>query len=628
MTTGGTPAGYLVRGAFVVAGLMDDGETAPSVIVPWAVHPYRRPVRIAYAHPTAPEFAPYKTFVPGPSRTDWTFRAETDQTFFEFLPDGNEFDEVASLLSGTGRVPVKSVGQVTAPITGTQFEAFLVCYGAVSEISSAFQNAIRVDPGNYNTTWAVPGLGTAYATHFGAVPYTEINGHRFTLIYVQGPDGADAVSGERPILLNVTGYETTGDATGTAIVSLYRAALHLLKNQIMREEAHVDAGGDWLGMPQWADGTDRINEASFLEAEADSKLTIGSPNGGFMITEPRTIGEWMRKLLLGLDCGFGWNREGQAVLSLLPPAPIDTVSSADTVDYIRDILKSSFKIRDDEQQLFTSVPYAFDFDYVAGDFARRRTLTSAAAATAYKAKPTAPELELFGRITSITAKKVGLRAQQRSIRPERTITYQRGLAGLDLDLGARYRIDHPEGATANGFVQRPAQVKGVKFVVEDGTVEVASWDLGWVGSSALAAHIVEELMAEIDLGGSREFAVVLSGSSPQTIDMFDPPARPAMVQWEILPDDTVVTCYLTGRVEASGISMRAILYNETDSVEVDDAIIVSTAQVDVSFVVPEPTDGENKEYSLRAEITASGLPNPLSNYSAHLKGKIRTLFSS
>jgi len=629
MTTGGHPTAYTLAGSAVVAALMPDGETVPCPRIKFVVTPFRRPVRIAYSHPDATSFAIYKTFVPLPvlARTDWTFRAETDLTVFEFFPDGDEFDEVASLQSGTGKVPIKYVGSVTAPLSGAQFEAFLVSYGAVAEFTSAFQGGVRVDPAAYDLTWAVPGLGSFYATHFGAVKYKEINGLRFTLVYIIGPDAADAISGARPILFNLVGYETVGDNSGTALTSLYTQTLHLLKNQVMREDAQSVAGGDWLGMPQWADGTDRISAQSFVDAEADSAATIGSPIGGFMITEPRTIGEWIRRLLLALDCGFGWNREGQAVVALLPPAPIGALSDVDTVDHIRDILKAQFKIHDDEQQLFRDLPYAFDFDYVENDFARRRTLRGPST-WKYKLKSTAPELELFGRIASITAKAVGRRALQRYNRPERTVTYQRGLAGLDLDLGARYRIDHPEGATATGFLQRPAQVKGVKFNVEDGTVEVSSWDLGWVGSSPLAAHVVEEIMAEIDLGGSREFAQQLTDSSPQTVEMFDKPARPAMVQWEILPDDCIVTCYLSGRVEASGISMRAILYNNTDSVEVDDVAIVSTAQVDTSFTVPVPTDGLNKEYSLRMEITASGLPNPLSNYSAHLTGKIRTLFSA
>lgn len=627
ITLGASLVTYDARRRYVVVGNMSDGETAPSMIADSVGSPYRRPLRFAWNDLTGEvNYGIYYTSAVGPvvPITSWNKRWETTSTFFidDMLWTGAS--TVTGLATGTGLMSPDYVGLMdSVNFPPTQFYAFCICYGVGKEIKGVYLNGVKVTD-HFNTTWAVPGFGTAYSTHFGPNTYRTIGNFRFFMLYVQGPDGEAIANGTSTLHLNVVGYEEAGDGSGAAISSGYAQLKFLLEQFVLPDTPHTKVGGNWLASPSWNDGTLRVKSASFTSTETEAAAAItGSVDRAFMIRTPDQVGTIIKNILQGLDSAYFESMDGESAIALLPPAPLSAIS-AETIDHVNDILDNEFDAIDDEQQWFNAIPYEYNYDYGSGLFLRNGIAEDAAYQTKYgNERVESPIFSLQTVQLQVTAAAIAHRARLRHRKPPRTLNVGRALPGIELELGTRYRLTHPEGLTATGFTNRFCQLAGVAVGIVEHHVAQQSWDLDWIGADELADWQAEEAMAEYYLGGRLTESPPLTAAASQTdqkiIDGFA-----SRFPWAILLSTAGAKAIVRLFVLDAALSVTPKIKNVTDStIAVTGTPTSSLTLVTQELTIPNPGTKIDKDYELLFDITGCDLVTEDKRFVA-IDGRIRS----
>lgn len=483
ITPGATLIGWSTIGYYAVTAIAVDGETAMSATCAEVTRGYRRPVRVQWlAAAGALSYRVYRRPPGSPDGWDrmWTVPAGT------LLLDDDWLDTSCTMVTGapsaTGVVPVRHVGSEN--VGGGIYQAFLVASHACASIISCFQNKLRLDPGCYGVTWLVPGKA---GWPWGATRYRDLNGRRYTLLYVRGPDGDDAASGTRPITVNVQGIEDVGDGSGALITSVLQQYKHFLKNFAFGDW-QTDA---WLEAPVFpadpapeASDTIRImDDGSFDAADAVSAARVA---GGYLgatligasdvLALREMITRWNRSC--DVDCGFNrrtqfsvWMESDDAAL----------LAGARHYTQERDIFADSFTIEDLDTELFNAQPYAFGFKPVDGSWAAVDNTTDLTSIADLEETRTAERLDLYmvPKQCVAVAHDIAAHALMRTAYPPREATWTTGLGGLSDELGNIVRVTHSDGIGAGGWVRHPVRVHVHEVDVEQFAVTLKARDVAY-----------------------------------------------------------------------------------------------------------------------------------------------------
>ena len=447
-----------------VSAVAADGETAMSYPeVTGMNRGYRRPIRIEWLAVTgATEYRVYRRGAGGTWDRRWI--VPSSQTFFDddLLDTGATFIDGAPTASGV--VPVTWVG-MRADLYGFPWYAFLVAGHAVKEITDVFQGGQLVHPGNFGVTWAVPGK-TGFSTYFantGNPQYTDINGNRYTLLYVRGPDGdSGANDATKKITLNVKGIEDVGDGSGTLISDLLLQYKHAVVNWILQDYR----SGAWLTPPLFEDDASlaKVDTASFDTAAAVAAQRIsGGYVGGFLIGgngEIISVRDLVARFNVSADVDSGFNRKSQFFVTMANEA-IGVIDTADAVVDVTDVIAGSFDIEDKSGEVFNRIPFQYARDYTGqreggwGQVDERSDATSISDLDETKSSNT---VELHMVRVAGTAVDVVTRRLTRSKEPPRIVKWQTGMAGLSHELGDIVLLTHFEGIGSGGWTNRPVRI--------------------------------------------------------------------------------------------------------------------------------------------------------------------------
>ncbi len=285
---------------------------------------------------------------------------------------GNLSDEDASEPIGTVFAPYTSSVSVATDPELDNCPQFLVSRGAIADVQSVFiGDPSSADPLNPD----VPLLRAKVpAAEFGVRvmcpfkpgwfepdDFSDRSGWRYTFVYLRDdhPGTELAVTGRIPMLVNVCGRETTGDATGSAIGSLPRQFLHCLNNEVLQV-----APDEWLAQYQF-DGFALLNTASF---EACKTVSEGRISGGYL--GAFVLGHSFRQVSLrdlieqfcrSGDMDIGVNRHGQIIATMLDRT--STASGASLFTDMVDIIAGSLTINPKTDEIENQIRYVYKRNY-------------------------------------------------------------------------------------------------------------------------------------------------------------------------------------------------------------------------------------------------------------------------
>lgn len=372
-----------------------------------------------------------------------------------------------AVVPARGACPTLYVGE--KQVDGESWGEFLICRGAVKDVIDAFVGGVRVTSYGLATDVLCP-FQTDYATELGA-QYVDINGRRYTTLYAKGNVRLHAIDGSAPITVNVWGYETVGDGSGTLLTSPVLQHQHFVTN-FLAPDAMPDT--TWLADAEDLPiGTPCVNEDSYDETEnaLQARISGGYESAGIIGAK----GEHESALDILSDfqvCGdfeAGIDRLGRIMVTAEPnSAP----ATATEFDDILKIVDRSFSARATTNTNFFNVqPYRHTQDYTGrtrdGWFLSGES-RDAASITNYTQEREAPQIDLrFLRANTAQAIDTILDVvQRRRLRyrhPLRTVTLTVPfLDSADVELGDVLRLDHIEGVSASGWVGHDVRVLDIE----------------------------------------------------------------------------------------------------------------------------------------------------------------------
>jgi hypothetical protein len=496
ITPGAAPPRFTQLWHYSVSAVISGGETGRSVEVFGTSSPYRRPIRIEwFPVPGATAYKVYRRAPGGVIDRVWTVTAPPDPQPVTVYFDDDLLDTSVTYLTTPpgvrGLVPVTYVGEL-ADVTGTAWSAFLVCGHAVKAIDGWFAGGVAIDYTTAGVSWAVPGW-PGFSTYFpntGSPQYRDLNGRRYTLIYVRGPDAAAAIANTAPITLNVQGIETAGDGSGALITALPLQYRHALQNWLLGDYQ----AGAWLASPPMPGEATlaQIDDPSFdYVATLFAARVSGGYPGAFLLgagAERISMRDTMTRFhLCGMDAGF--NRKMQFFVTTINPDP-GLLAKSVALTQLREIHADSVTIADDVSQWFNVHPYDYARDYqtaAADPWTGSGEARDDALISAYGGETrTAPRVQLHMiRDPTVASSIMGIRLLL-TAEPPRLVTCAAGLEALDIEPGDLITITHLEGPGA-GWTNNPLRVARHDFNPETLTVRLEAYDANRIVGAHVAA---------------------------------------------------------------------------------------------------------------------------------------------
>jgi len=263
---------------------------------------------------------------------------------------------------------------------------------------------------------------------------------------------ADRAAGGAAFALNVTGWTTTGDETGSVISDLYAQYQHFLINYVATPAGYLTGGP--LANPT-TDLYDRIveviDESSFTTASAQA-VTRYPPDGyqgagvlGATASDRLSVRDWIARWNLSADCRFGVSRYGELFIVLTDPTVADR-DAATLVEEVNDILEGSFSIEMGWEVQATRVPYRADYHWAAGTWlAVKRDANDPGLAETYGRDIESPVKDYWFVPTAAQAKDVAEHEVERVGNPPRVLEFETGLQLATAGLGGYLRVRHFAG---------------------------------------------------------------------------------------------------------------------------------------------------------------------------------------
>jgi len=403
-----------------------------------------------------------------------------------------------------GVVPAFYIASETPDAYDDNLHKFLVCGHALKNIQAIYL-ANYISGGEEPTT-RIQAPESAYGTilwsphqpgWFEAGEYTDQNDERYT--YVYGLDAHVAVelarSGRIPLLLNVCGLESVGDATGTMLSNPARCFALLINNKLAQE-----ATGNWLS--QLSLGSYTLLDMTSFEAVATicaarSYLCAGIIGADGEQLDWAQLGEWFCR---NFDFDWGENRHGQLILSMLDRS--STYSSAPIFTDQNHVLKGSLRVRPMTDRIQNEIQFVYERNYAEALHALVPSVGARPNRDPYDGKwfsgvqVDADEtvitemggrplglrqsrVQEYGLIRdSATAEDVASQrlARWKRARAEVTFTVPLG-TGASVELGDVIKLTHYAGATATGYTTRRLHVRRIEDDLDEMTRTFTTWDV-------------------------------------------------------------------------------------------------------------------------------------------------------
>ncbi len=468
------------------------------------------------------------TFIRFVTHDNTTFDSSEGGADFEvIIPDtsaGTDYlaggTTTTSVETGKGLVKPIYVGDTT--IGGTVYRTGLICRCAISDIVGGFLDGVPIDLANH-PDWLTWKNGAAWSGAGFSQPYTDINGRRYTVVYLKGAAGdalvgfsraTPAVSGGTApdtsgVVFNIHGIESDGDGGGAVLVKPGEQMLHLLNNFIAPVTPYQS--GTYL---QASDSTFEavpdlplVDDDTFSEVDlaSEDRLAGGYETAGIIGENGELVSaiDALARICVSGDFDYGWNRKWQMIASREPIAPVTGLTPmTDVVN----IVEGSFEITDQVTSEFFNIhPYVHSKDpsgRAPSGWKVTGTVRDVLSISLYDQEVESPKWELhFVRSENAqqaaTAEDVLLRKLFRFRDPRRKVTLRVPLSQLQAEPGDVISATHFEGIGANGWAghQLRPQHKEVDpntnsilfdcydlellfsggFILGDRTVQAASW---------------------------------------------------------------------------------------------------------------------------------------------------------
>lgn len=492
VSTGASNAIVTDIDVYAVSAVMADGETALSAeatyVSEFGVH---RPSFLSWT-PVAGATA-YRIYKRHPVGSYlWRFEIPAGTTTFQ--------DDLTNALAAQITGKPKQDGPVPATFVGTfkdtfgvTFKAFVICQHAVKEISTIYQGGVAVDPGNYGVSFYAPGK-PGFAARFGANLFTDINGKRFTMVFVLGPQGDSAADGTSPLRVALKGIESAGDGTGTLLTDLSDQYQHFLRNYVLRDST----GTAWLTTgPTWGDSpvdVDIVDAASFADTKArwaarlsggcTGAFTVGVDDAGNLKQE--AVAVWIARLNQSLDVRSGFSRKSQFIVPLWWRT-VDEPPTAPEYSAQLGILRDTFKITDRPERIETKITVRYALNPALAEPWTSVTLqdTDTQNAMAGEVKPRV--LDLWCTSNAAVASVIAqARLQRRRFAP-REVEYESDMGALTDDLGTLIVVTHPDGYGPNGWARQPCMITRHEFDPQALKVRITAEDVYWMFDASVSA---------------------------------------------------------------------------------------------------------------------------------------------
>lgn len=383
--------------------------------------------------------------------------------------------------------------------------AFLVCLGAISQglrvsggdVLSGDPPVSRVALPESAFTGSDPYIYVPTMDgYFGANPWYEANGRRYTLIF--GRDGHPVIemarSGRIPLLFSFCGYETVGDSSGNTINAPARLVLHLMNNYLVQ-----DATDDWLAIAAFGSYS-LFDTASFAAVHAICDA-LGLEAGG-VIGSSYVQASW--RDVIGDICrqfGFdlGQNRHGQVMAAMLDRASTATIAAAFTPN---EILEHTVDVDLRAGAVENEIRYVYDQQYASALADLTPIEGSRLPKDPYDGK-WASGLQRLQDSASITALGGGTTGLRRSRVQEYSLI---NLEAVALAV-ATQRLDLKSPPKGRPEVRFSVIVRDGDTIELGDIVTLEHWDLPWSGSRRcqvreidddLDEHVIRPLVRDVE----------------------------------------------------------------------------------------------------------------------------------
>ena len=364
--------------------------------------------------------------------------------------------------------------------SGAKWRGALICGHAVKAIYG-YMNDKAVDL-TTSPEWLTPmnwAWWTSMTGSFGwdwTKPYLDINGRRYTLIFLrgvtgdifagvgknEGPEGGATPTG---VTVNIDGIEDIGDGSGALITDIHQQYKHLVKHWVLSNYQT----GNWATQPDPlypdTDAIPQYDAASFDKASdiAKTRIAGGYVGAGVIGTdgEVMSVRDLIAQWNQSADVESGFNRHGQLFVSMLPDSGVSDILLTDVHDLNRD----SFEIVDDLSSHFNNMPYSYAYDYSGraqaghdNQFMHVGELSDQRSIDNYEARLRAPELEMWYVRDGPTALDIIQRRLLRMKDPPRFATFAVGVEGANYELGDILNLTHYGGIGPDGWIAQPLRI--------------------------------------------------------------------------------------------------------------------------------------------------------------------------
>jgi len=425
----------------------------------------------------------------------------TDRPFQEIFTgpaDGDDWIDISlgttTVIEDRGKGQVKPIYVGDYTIGGVVYKGALICGHAVKRLVAGYMNDKRVDLST-DTDWLTPNRAAAWAAAGFTTSYTDINGRRYTIVYLTGTPGeilagtVAPAAGSPGIMFNVDGVEDVGDGTGALITDGLDQYKHFMKNFVLASYQ----GGDWpAAAPVFDDDAElaMIDEASFDAAKmtATTRLSGGYP-GAWIIGangERRVVRDVLARLNTSFDVDCYFNRKTQFAVSM-EAENIASINDATILDDTLDIFARTFSVEDRLNEHYNVMPFFYAHDYSAhapDGWSSKGEYSDASSIENYRQTKRSPDIFLWCVRDQAVAEDVAQRRLRRTKNPPRYVRWTVGLQGLNHEIGDIVRLTHHEGVGAAGWSTNPVRITRHEVDPDEYTVTIEGYDLSLLFTTA------------------------------------------------------------------------------------------------------------------------------------------------
>lgn len=382
-----------------------------------------------------------------------------------------------------GAIKVYSVG--TRTVGGTSYVMAMVaghaCAGGITQAYDSSGATL-----NWGTDAFAPGQASWTTIQPGGQLYYDINGNRYTLIFIVASSGlgVDFISGATSIYVNTSGMEATGTGSGAVILDL----LTLYKYLMVQWFTQSYLGGAWLPgltfefFPGMGVSYDVVNEDSFDAASVQSAVYLGGGFvGGFVIGAGGTrvsIRQMLQICNTSCNVWMGVDAQSRIFVNMFNTDRATFLGSARTITDRRDIVKPGLSITPKYEWFANQLAYQYNENYRQDGRGRW---------DGFNIQGNAPSIDKYGAVRgtrtyglindTATADEVG---QQQltfgGIDPPRIVTWPQSLCGMQNDILSGVPITDFNGMYAPGWVDNAVYIIGQKLTPRNCTVTFTGVD--------------------------------------------------------------------------------------------------------------------------------------------------------